>query len=259
MISYAVVTTCNARLWEQYGRRMVDTFCEFWPGDVPLHLYAEDFPVHVNRQVIQRRLPDWLSEFKGRHEHNRAAQGRPNGGYEFRQDCVRFSHKVAALTDAAASVDVDVLIWMDADTVTHQFVTKQWLASLFDPAVAYIAWLNRNACYPEAGFFMLNARHPEHHVLMQEYRRLYESDDVLHLAETHDAYVLQQLMEGAAGADRIRIHSLSGRKGRKCSHPLPNSRLAECLDHLKGQRKKVGKSKRTDLHVPRSEPYWQRC
>ena len=40
-------------------------------------------------------------------------------------------------------------------------------------------------------------------------------------------------------------------------HPLINSEWGAWLDHLKGGRKDLGKSKRTDLLVKRSEPYWQ--
>jgi len=39
-------------------------------------------------------------------------------------------------------------------------------------------------------------------------------------------------------------------------HPLINSMWGAYLDHLKGGRKALGKSKRTDLLVPRTEPYW---
>jgi hypothetical protein len=39
-------------------------------------------------------------------------------------------------------------------------------------------------------------------------------------------------------------------------HPLINSQWGAWLDHLKGDRKNLGKSKRTDLLVKRQEPYW---
>ena len=53
---FAIVTTCHLAGWQQYGRRMVQTFDQFWPADVPLYLYAEDFePDH--RRPLVRRLP----------------------------------------------------------------------------------------------------------------------------------------------------------------------------------------------------------
>src|SRR5689334_8039237 len=97
---FAVLTTCNEAGWQQYGRRMIETFDQFWPADVPLYLYAEDFDPDHRRPVV-RRLPAWLTEFKARHGDDPSAHGLINGSYHMRQDCVRFSHKVAAVTNAA--------------------------------------------------------------------------------------------------------------------------------------------------------------
>jgi hypothetical protein len=40
-------------------------------------------------------------------------------------------------------------------------------------------------------------------------------------------------------------------------HPLINSQWGAWLDHLKGGRKKLGRSKREDLKVHRTEAYWR--
>jgi hypothetical protein len=40
-------------------------------------------------------------------------------------------------------------------------------------------------------------------------------------------------------------------------HPLINSEWGAYLDHLKGARKNIGKSKSTDLLIPRTEAYWR--
>jgi hypothetical protein len=40
-------------------------------------------------------------------------------------------------------------------------------------------------------------------------------------------------------------------------HPLINSQWGAYLDHLKGDRKSLGRSKPNDLKVNRQEKYWQ--
>jgi len=40
-------------------------------------------------------------------------------------------------------------------------------------------------------------------------------------------------------------------------HPLINSAWGAYLDHLKGDRKMLGKSKRSDLKINRTEDYWK--
>jgi hypothetical protein len=40
-------------------------------------------------------------------------------------------------------------------------------------------------------------------------------------------------------------------------HPLINSEWGAYLDHLKGDRKELGRSKDDDLKVKRTEAYWK--
>ena len=250
---FGVLTSCHAAGWEQYGRRMVETFDRFWPADVPLYLYAEQFQPDHSRPMV-RRLPAWLTEFKARHAGNARAHGLIDGNYDFRYDCVRFAHKVAAVTDAARSVEADVLVWADADIVTHAPVGTDWLTTLFPPG-PYIAWLDRDQHYPECGFYMLRCSHPAHREIMTAWQQLYETDTVFEMGETHDSHVLHQLLLKAESEGLISTHSLSG-ETRARSHPFINGPLGTRLDHLKGPRKVLGRSPMVDLINPRLEEYW---
>lgn len=251
---FAVVTTCHEAGWRQYGGRMVETFDQFWPASVPLYLYAEHFEPGHPRPVV-RRLPEWLAEFKTRHADNSRAHGIIGGNYDFHHDCVRFAHKVAAVTDAALTLEADVLIWADADIVTHASVDTGWLTTLL-PAGPYISWLDRDQRYPECGFYMLRCSHSAHREIMTRWQQLYETDAVFGLARTHDSQVLQHVIHQAEREGLITAHSLSG-EAHCHRHPLINGPLGKCLDHLKGASRKVmGQSPSTDLITPRSEDYW---
>jgi len=97
---------------------MTETFDRILASrDSTLSLCRNFQPDHP--RPIVRTLPTWLAEFKKRHVGHPYAHGMVNGTYNFRFDCVRFAHKVAAVTDAA-KLDVDILIWADADTVLTQ-------------------------------------------------------------------------------------------------------------------------------------------
>lgn len=260
MTRYLSVTTCSAEQWKQYGRAMASTFARHWPDNVPLWLYAEGFvpePTKPKSAFVFWDLDEsapWLAEFKAAHDkpQYRGGQGRR----DYRRDAVRFAHKIAALGAAVEQADCDVLIWVDADIVTHAKVTTEWLDGLF-PQTAGLAWLDRMFSYPECGFMMF--RLPETRKLIAKAVAMYRDGGVFKLPEHHDSYVFQHLANSMAAKGVLKIHSLSGEGRVHTGHPFANAPIAACLDHLKGEsRKAAGHSLATDVKVPRSEPYWRR-
>lgn len=254
MTAFRVVTTCNRDGWEKTGRRMAASFKAMWPDTVPLIVYAEGFIPDVSGLHV-RRLPPWHEQFKAQHINSPVATGRGAGAYDFKTDCVRFSHKVAAVIDAGLAVRDGVLIWIDADTFTHAPVTETWLEGLF-PGSSYIAWLDRLNNYPECGFVMYRCHHRSHKRIMNTWRDLYVGGEVFELLQTHDCFSLQYVIETAVLNGAIeRPVSLSGAH-RGWHHPFVAGPLGACLDHMKGGRKDEGKSRRRD-HKGRSEDYWK--
>lgn len=265
--------TCHAEGWKTYGRNMVSTFVRHWPTDVTLEVYAEGFDLDITApNVIERRLPAWHTAWKDQHANNEDAHGRNTArfgktarvkgkGYDYRRDCVRFSHKVAALTDAALDTGATPapgswLILADADLITHASVTIDWLHSLVADKSFYLAWLDRVNWYPECGFVIFREDHPSHRWFMEKFRAIYQTNEVFALPETHDSFVLQQLVAASLLGGRIpRPVGLSGRRGATSSHPFVYSRLAERLDHAKGKFKGGGRTPKG--YVIRGEAYWK--
>jgi len=252
-LRFHVVSTCNEQGWRETGERMVRSFLRHWPADAHLTLFAEGFSPSV-AGIDVRRLPAWLDAFKARHRDNVARNGMRNGLYDYRYDVIKFSHKVAALTDFGARLNDGVLVWLDADILSHANVTTQWLDSLF-PEPAYIAWLDRVNTHPECGIVLFRASHPYHQNFMERFRDIYSSDHVLRLQQTHDSFILQHLVNCKFNAGKIPAPaSLSG-DARNWHHPLAAGPLGMCLDHAKGPRKLAGRSPRIDARG-RTEPHW---
>ena len=102
---------------------------------------------------------------------------------------------------------------------------------------------------------------------LKEFQRVYDEAEgnggIFSMAEWHDSYVfdgvrtrfpnLKQTDWAASLTDLRPRPGMSTGEG----HPLINCEWGAYLDHLKGGRKQLGKSKRDDLKVPRTEPYWQ--
>lgn len=237
------ITTCSAAGWELYGQRMVEAWLKHWP--VPLTVWTERFACMPGVDTRDLCSVQWLTEFKARHRH------LPTENY--RMDAVRFAHKTAAVIESALSMPCEHLIWVDADTVTHSPVPQHFVQTLLPRGEHYIAWLDRVGNYPECGFYILNCHHERHRELMECWRGWYVTGELFTLPEWHDSFVLQQLVERAG----VGIKSLSGHRARSTPHPFINGPLGAYMDHLKGQRKLQGKSRRRDLKVARPEPYWR--
>jgi hypothetical protein len=267
---FAVVTTFHDAGLHLYGQRMIDTFCQNWPSDVKLYLYPERCNPRVSDHSrielrdLETSVPD-LVTFKNKWKHVSKAIGtealppivsppKKQRGIGFKWNAVRFSHKVYAICHAALNTDADVLIWMDADTVCHSPIKLETIERLI-PTDVDVCYLGREKKYSECGLYSLNLRSPRVINFINEFKRFYDDAEhgIFTLEEWHDSFVFDHVR---------RLTNLVGKdwsKGliKEEGHPLINCEWGAYLDHLKGGRKKTGRSHATDLGVKRTESYWQ--
>lgn len=277
-MKFAVVTTFHEKGLKEYGQRMINTFCENWPKDVTLHIYPElcNPAIKDHSHVTLKRLeelPD-LMAFKEKWKNVPKANGdvsadpvrskRKDAGKGFKWNAVRFAHKVYAIFHCAQETDADFLIWMDADTVCHSPLSMEDLVKMI-PQDSELCYLGRKGKYSECGLYSMNLRSENVRNFLKEFQKMYDEAEsgIFQLAEWHDSYVFDAVrvkfpnmrqLDWAAKLNDIRpIPGMSAGEG----HPLINCEWGAWLDHLKGGRKAAGISKREDLKVKRTEPYWQ--
>ena len=88
-----------------------------------------------------------------------------------------------------------------------------------------------------------------------------EADNgIFKLIEWHDSFVFGHVLEKSKSRTTIiltiqNIYNKTAKTGGG-GHPLINSVLGNYFDHMKGARKTLGKSKRSDLINVRGEKYW---
>jgi len=279
--TFAAVTTCHAAGYAEHGRRMVETFGQHWPSEVPLLLYAEGFvPDAAPCLQVHDLLADCpeLVAFKARHAdkplaHGKTRRFRPklalkakppwikikgrNWGDGYRWNAVRFAHKVYAILHAARHVDTDVLIWIDADTA---FFADVDLARLerYMPPDRMVGFLERpRNTHTECGFVSYNLRHPGVQRFLDEFEAMYTQDELFDEYEFHDSFLFDVVRRRAEARGDLG-YDISEGIGQRASHVLINSSLGEFMDHMKGNRKEVGTSRAEDLVVARDEDYWKR-
>lgn len=277
-MTITVVTTFHEEGYRLYGKRMIETFIKNWPQNVILIVYSENCNVtETAPNLIVRDLHSESLElvaFKEKWKNVPKANGdvtadpirskRKDSGKGFKWHAIRFAHKVYAIFDAAKKSNSDILVWMDADTICHSPITEQDLQRMIPDAVD-LAFLGRKGKYSECGLYSMNLRSNIIQDFLKEFQRMYDDAEngIFQLDEWHDSFVfdavrvkfpqLRQLDWAASLYDLRPQPGMSSGEG----HPLINSEWGAWLDHLKGGRKKAGMSKRDDLKIPRTEPYWQ--
>lgn len=251
-----IVSTAHKGGFDLYGSRMLHSFLERWPGDVTAQFFCEGYslpPSLVCSRIIERVLPEWLYDFRRDystlpHARGRGADGK--GAYNFRFDAIRFAHKTAAVIEAFIATKADVLIWVDADTFFHSPVDVPALLEMLGQAD--LAWLDRKGLYPECGFYMMNTKSGELAGVLDRWRTLIESGEILGLRETHDSWVLEHLVKSS----NVKVASLSG-EGFNTTHPAINGPLGAWLDHAKGPRKNAGRTPKRERIVKTDHAYWR--
>jgi hypothetical protein len=277
-MNLTVVTTFHKPGYEQYGKRMIQTFLENWPKNVNLYVYAEDCVVEEqapNLKVfdLHAASPD-LVKFKNKWKGVPKANGdvskdpvrsrRKDSGKGFKWDAVRFAHKVYSIFAAVSVCDSDWLMWMDADTICHSKITEKDLEKML-PGKQDLCFLGRRGKYSECGLYGMNLKHDTTLAFLKEFQRVYDQaeDGIFQMAEWHDSFVFDEVRKRFPTLRQVNwaahLTDLRPRPGMSSGegHPLINSDWGAWLDHLKGGRKTSGMSHRSDLKVPRTEPYWQ--
>jgi len=280
MQDITVVTTFHKPGLEEYGQRFLDSFAERVDKKIKLLVYAEGCsptidPMCENIRVFDQfeALPK-LNAFKSTWSAVPKANGippddikarRPRDWHKkFKWDAVRFANKVYAVFDACERSS-DWCVWMDADSYIHSDWSYEDFKKLLpdDKWITYVGRGKGSQTWPECGFYGLNLKHGACQTFLEEFERFYEDAEngIFTLEEWHDSFVFGHILNKMKtlrpdildySANMYMREAKTGGGG----HPLINGPLGKFMDHMKGDRKVTGKSKKSDMLVQRKESYW---
>lgn len=272
-----VVTTFHQPGLEKYGQRFINSFAQNVDENIKLTVYAEDCePINPNTKQISILPADLLTDlnaFKEKWKDEPKANGvcpwperRPRDHHKkFKWDAVRFANKVYAVFDAVAKTDADWVVWLDADVVVHSPISEEEFNHLLSPAfwITYVGRGKGSQTWPECGFYGINMHDPAAMHFIKEFEEMYQDAEngIFKLEEWHDSYVFGFLLEKLSKDYphhfdySSEIYNKTAKTGGG-GHPFINCILGKWFDHMKGDRKDQGHSKKTDLIVDRPEAYW---
>mgnify|MGYP001209906261 FL=1 len=265
--SITVITTMSNAGYHHYGEKMIDTFDKHWPENIKLKVYYEQLPTEKNNSEriqwidLNEACPQ-LGVFKQRHANNPYANGRKPGTEKkpkrsYLWDAVKFSHKSYCVSHAALNADSDLVVWLDADVVTHSPVPESFIESLL-PEDHYCAYLGRQKIYPECGFVIYDTRSNYNKHFMEDWQNMYQTDSLFKENEYHDSFLFWVLLQKYTSQGMQSFNISKDHPHRPGVHVFINSPLGAYMDHLKGKRKIDGHSKRTDIYIKHENDYWNK-
>lgn len=234
MKSYAVITSMDNAYYNKVGRACIESFGAHWPKDIMLHVYDEGIVDAPKRKWIEYRAWDELGE-------------------NFKNFCQRdinsriqtFAKKAFSVIAGLRTIDVDRLIWLDADVITTYSINPQLLDMITPESVLSThygvqhEWPSdedpeRISFSCETGFFVVNRRHPQFESFVNRYEQYYMDNIGENLRRFYDGEVY-----GAV----VREFEINGSKmmelnpGLKHKTPIPRSIMAPYIMHYKAGAK----------------------
>lgn len=249
-----VLTTFHKAGWEQYGKRMVDTFLQHWPSEIKIHLYCENVTTGIiDPRVIEHDIFQSCPQVKNfiAQHNNEYNNGVRNGKRDFKYDAIKFCYKVFAQCHRIKNSKADKLIFIDADTVTFAQPPIKKLEELLpdDNFTAYIGRPNNKKLpFAETGFVMYNLRHPNINNFADAFEDLYTTGKIFDLDYQVDCYTYDTARRITEQTHLAKSNDITGPEGLGKRHPFVNTILGTFMDHLKGNDRKIqGRSNMEDF------------
>lgn len=180
MRKITVITSFDEIYYNKVGKYCLETLLNYWDPYINIVLYVEDFELFDNSRFTKVSFdnldPDYFIFQK---EKRKPAEKT-------------FAKKAYSIIHAMENIDTDILIWLDADVVTKQLVTQEFIESIVpqDKLSTHLGvWHNavkHDTSSPlmfscETGFFALNKKHKHYTQFANRYKERYvnrEKDDL---------------------------------------------------------------------------------
>lgn len=233
-------TTMHKPYYDHIGKLMIESWSKFWPADCKLFVFQEGFKIEEADNIIaldweEYCLSDWILFSK-----------------KIKGPAVKFAKKGFAMIAGMEHIDCDLLIWLDADSITLQYFPKDKIESIL-PTNKLIAFFDTYYQYNpnytekeyldqgymgaiESGFVIINKNHKNFLEYLENYRHLYtlEKYDPNLVGEWFDGNVCHSATIGL----REHIVDLSQtRTTNKTQTPINRSWIGEYVYHAKAKQK----------------------
>jgi hypothetical protein len=225
-MKFGIVSTFSDNGYEEYAKHFVSSLENNLDSDVEVFLYVDNVSIKTKPNIhilnLEKSVPD-ITEFKLRNKDKTFKN--------FLWDAVRFSHKSYAIWHAAMNSNVNILIWLDADTEIINKLSKEYLKK-FLPDGYFTSYLGRES-YSETGFIAYDLRNPHSKEFFSIFKNYYDSDKIYTLEAFTDCHAFDATRKELEIAGKIKGHNLTP---LQMKHHF-NQTFNGYMIHFKGDRK----------------------
>jgi hypothetical protein len=240
-----VITSFDERYYNLIGKECVDTWLEYWPKELSLTCYVENFRLDNTKRIEQIDFDQLPSEY-----------------FEFQKskfnDRVKiFSKKAYSVIHAFENLDADRIIWVDADVITFDKIPLVFLENLCpnDTLATFMGVhhhkIKDDETSPlmfsgETGFFILNKTHVGFKEFANRYKEYYDKRITENLRRFYDGEVFGAVVEEFK--DKYKFFDLASTTGKKAKSPLKYTELGQkYIRHYKSKHSKIAFTEDTSI------------
>lgn len=226
-----VITSFNNAYYDLIGKDCVETWLKYWPSDLQLTCYVEEFSLPEHSRLKQISFEEFKPEY-----------------YEFQstadKQVKKFAKKAWSFIHAMENSKADWIIWVDADVLTTAHIETSLIQSVLPQ---HVLSTHMGVTYteskdgtpgrwfvPETGFFAINTQHEQFQNFRSEYKRHYVERDTKNLRRFYDndvyGFVFEKL--NAPGYDLCKGFT------KPYKTPLKHTVLGPYLSHYKAKHSK---------------------
>lgn len=239
-----VITSFNEYYYNLIGKESVDSWLEYWPKNLKLTCYVENFRLPEHERIIQidfDQLPKEYFEFQNT---------------EFNDRVKVFSKKAYSVIHAFENSTADRIIWMDADVITFNEIPINFLEKLCpDDTLATFMGVSHHKIKgdkssplmfsAETGFFILNKNHHGFLEFSTRYREYYDKKITKNLRRFYDGEVFGAVAQEFK--NKYKLFDLSKTIEKEAKSPLKYTELGiKYIRHYKSKHSKIDFSESED-------------
>ena len=261
MARHAVIMTFPASKFDEYGF-CIKGFRKYWSKDIQGFVIAEDAHRLKGYQAENLQIFDFdqilskkINDFKYRNREKNISD--LSNRSDITRQAEKFARKAYAQMYVLQNCDADYLHYIDADLMTLKPITSSFLDQLVSTNAFTVActprwWMrggeptkalmenNLHSGYTETGYMIWNKRSPHLQKWIDYYSECYDDDKIFEFVEWHDCIAFDYATLSIIKKFDAKILDLSF--GCRSHHPLVVGPLGAYFDHMKGDRKLIGKS-----------------